>query len=209
MILFQMTVRHAVYLIISACVFSLLISCLLVPFLHVVPTNHGQRCTIKASKDWHLTIIITMTILSQVVPGMFFLVIHALTVRKLRQDSRAVEVRNQSLAARNRFRRNSRAIRILVIEAVSWVICLIPFLVFTFLQVEKTGESVKPFSWEFLITNCTLVAQTVVNPALHFILIKEFRNELRIMWNSILKKLQVNQVEPSRNTENEVTEFVG
>ncbi|KAK3721848.1 hypothetical protein QZH41_008992 [Actinostola sp. cb2023] len=203
-----LTVRQAVYFVAASWISSFLISCLTVPFLKLVPGEKGVLCTLSASKDWYIAIIIIMTVLSQVLPGIFFLVTHALTVRKLRRDAETVEPREQSLAARNRVRRNTRAIKILVIEAMSWVVCLAPYLVFTIIQVSKNGSSVKPFSWDYLIMNCALVAQTVVNPALHFILIREFRNELRIMWNSILKKLQVNQVEPGQNREHE-TEIAG
>lgn len=202
---FQLTVRQAVYLIVGAVVLSLTVAGLVViPFFDIVPEEHGLHCTITASKDWHLGIIVVMIILSQGVPGLFLIIIHVLTVRKLKRDAGAVEPRDMSLVARNRFRRNTRAIKILVIEATSWAVFLVPYLVVTLISVEKYEKSVRPFSWEYLIINCALVVQTVVNPALHFILIKEFRNELRVTWNSILKKLTVNQVEP---VDNEITEF--
>jgi hypothetical protein len=149
--------------------------------------------------------IITMITVSQGIPGTFFIVTYALIIRKLRRDAKLVVPREQSSAARNRARRNTRAVKILVIEALSWVICLLPALVYSLVDAYTTGRVLSTYSWVYLIINCFLVLQTIVNPVVHFVFIKEFRNELWRILNSFLKWFHCNQIEPRDYHDNEST----
>jgi len=81
-------------------------------------------------------------------------------------------------SSQNRYRRNKKAVRILIIEVVLFMGCLIPFyqhsLAMTFGKIHSTG----PLTVKGMLIYCLMMTYSLINPFCHIVFNAEFRGEV-------------------------------
>ena len=144
-----------------------------------IPRDGRIICTFAGSKQSFQTLITTGLFVMEIIPLCLFTVAYCRMIRKLRLDS-YISPTDISLSSINRAKRNRRAIKILLIEIILFVLCLVPFF-WTHLMNAYAGGSgrfvVDPVSFEDLVVFGLMTLFSVVNPIVHLPLSPEFKKE--------------------------------
>ena len=137
----------------------------------------GVHCTSQSDKTWKTSTLLLVIPTTQWLPGIIFMTAYIKIILRLRRNG-VVKPSDITQSSQNRHRRNKRAVRILVIEVVLFVGCLIPFyqhsLAMTFGKISSTG----PLSVEEMLIYCLMMTYSLINPFCHIVFNAEFRGEV-------------------------------
>ena len=146
--------------------------------LTLVTDKHGHvHCTSHSDKSWKTNALLLIIPATQWLPGVVFMAAYMKIILRLRRNG-VVKPWDVTLSSQNRHRRNKRAVRILVIEVVLFVGCLLPFyqhsLAMTFGKISSTG----PLTVKGMLIYCLMMTYSLINPFCHIVFNAEFRREV-------------------------------
>ena len=174
-----MNVRQARYLVLLSWPVAFISSIWLAISLGLTPNDTGRiLCQPRAEITWLKITLVLLLVGTQWIPGIVFTVAYVKTILKLRRDG-VVKPSDISQSSQNRHRRNRRAARILVIEVVTFVVCLYPsYQLFLEEAFGDLSHSADPASLKGMITFCMMMTYSLANPIAHLTLNSEFRAEI-------------------------------
>lgn len=179
-LLFQMTVRTAYWL-------TLITWLVTVPssFLGgnsslklVTKTSGNVVCFIHAEENIAKALIISSLVVTQLVPAIFFVFTYIKIILKLRKDVVSINPSERAQSDINRIQRNKKAVKILLVEVVLFMVFLYPFHQFNMSEVFSHGGLVSPLTLRSLIIYSMMVSYSTINPIIHLVLNSEFRKQV-------------------------------
>lgn len=186
--LFQMTIRQARYMAILSWCLGFIAS---IWFFMTLKTERDKKghlqCGPYSEKTWKTRALLMLLVGFQWLPGAAFTVAYIKIIVKLRRDA-VINPADVSQSSQNRHRRNLRAARILVIEVLFFLGCLLPFYHNSIATITGDESAASPLSPEGMIVFCAMITYSLTNPFCHILLNSEFRGEVKKM-NHQLKTL--------------------
>ena len=173
-----MTIRLARYLVILSWVIGLFTSFCFAMSLNLVTDKYDHvHCTSQSDKSWKTNTLLLVIPATQWLPGVVFMAAYIKIILTLRRNG-VVKPSDVTQSSQNRYRRNKRAVRILIIEVVLFMGCLIPFyqhsLAMTFGKINSTG----PLTVKGMLIYCLMMTYSLINPFCHIVFNAEFRGEV-------------------------------
>ena len=148
--------------------------------LSLVTTPTGSVvCVISAGETTVKALVTSSLIVTQLLPAAFFIVTYVKIILKLRNDVVIVNPSERTQNDLNRLQRNKKAVLILLLEIVLFMVFLYPFHQFNMSEVFNHGGLESPLTVRSVVTYCMMVAYSTINPILHLALNSDFRKEVR------------------------------
>ena len=173
-----MTIRLARYLQVVSWAVGFLTSFWYALSLNLVTEQNGLvHCSSHSKKDWVTNALLLLIPCTQWLPGVVFTVAYMKIILKLRRNA-VINPSDATQSSQNRHRRNMRAIRILIIEVVLFLCCLIPFYKHSLTMTVGEVSTTSSLTAEGMIIYCLMMTYSLINPFCHILLNTEFRGEV-------------------------------